>query len=128
MKPIINPWIFYWAEVSETMKIVSLLLLVAIIIGGVIIFMIYGSDIDFENETENRKFFKRLRLTIVMALFFLICTIIIPSEETIYKMTIASYVTEDNYHKGKKEVKELIDYICDKIKEINTDEKNNNDM
>lgn len=119
MKPIINPWIFYWAEVSETIKIVSLLLLIAIIIGGVIIFMIYGSDIDFEDETENRKFFKRLRLTIVVALFLLICTIVIPSEETVYKMAITSYVTEDNYYKGKEEIKELIDYICDEIKEVN---------
>ena len=87
MKPIINPVFFYIADTAPCIKFASLV--VAAI--GIIITLIILLTIDLDESTK--KAFKTLKvISIVSVLLF----IFVPSQETIYKMGIASLVTEDN--------------------------------
>ena len=44
--------------------------------------------------------------------------IVVPTEETVNKMMISSFVTKENVEKTKEEAKEIIDYIAEKAIEL----------
>lgn len=104
MKPIISPWIFYFAEISLGLKVVicltSLIFLVITIIN--LIAYCEENDYNYPNEENiccilsskkyNKSFKKFLALTIISSFTF-IC---IPSNDTVYKMLAAKYATSDN--------------------------------
>lgn len=115
MQPIINPWIFYWAEVCETVKTASGVF--AVFCVGLTILLIIG----IYDEDDKHHMFKFIICSIVGIVFFALIYTFIPSEKTIYKMTVASYLTEDNVARGKEEIKELVDYIADKIEDAKSE-------
>jgi hypothetical protein len=51
----------------------------------------------------------------------LICATI-PSEKTMYAMLAASYITEENIDKAGNTVTDMVDYIFDKVDELQDDE------
>ena len=118
MQPIINPWIFYWAEVCESVKMAAI---VCMILG--MCFVIVFSMICFFTwfDDDKHKMLKCAIYSTVITLFFVLIYIFTPTEKTIYKMTIASYLTEDNVAQGKEEIKELVDYIADKIEDAKSE-------
>ena len=118
MQPIINPWIFYWAEVSEGIKKASAVFAV-ICVGLTIIILL--SNIDNYDEDYKHRIFKYAICSTAAAVFFLLIYMFVPSEKTIYKMTVARYITEDNVAQGKEEIKELVDYIADKIEDTKSE-------
>lgn len=115
MQPIINPWIFYWAEVSEGIKTGAVILSILSLCFAVA-FLVVGISTRDENDTMPPRVKTAIYLSISTIFFILIFTFT-PTEKTIYKMTIASYLTEDNVAQGKEEIKELVDYIADKIED-----------
>lgn len=89
MKPIINPIFFYIADTAPCIKFVSSVVATV----GIFIALIILLAIDLDESTK--KVFKTLKvISIVSVLLF----IFVPSQETIYKMGIASLVTEDNVY------------------------------
>lgn len=114
MKPIINPWIFYLADTAETFKTISILLAVGGAITFVILFALFNEDYCYNDDEKNKNKITLKKLII----FTIICTlfsIFIPWRDTVYKMTIANYVTENNISNTKEEAKDIIDYIADKF-------------
>ena len=119
MKPIINPWIFYLASVCDGFKFFCCGVLIALVIALCVLFIMFCATGD-EYFAEERKSYKSLGKKLIIPIF--ICSIFlifIPSQTTIYKMIVANCITENNITKSKEEAKELIDYIVDKIGEIN---------
>ncbi len=110
MTPIINPWLFYLADIAD--KLFWILLLVIGVSSMVsVIFLINFVDV---KSDENLKIFKRafmVFLTAVTVFTF------IPREDTIYKMMISSQVTEENVKKAEDVIKNSVDYIFEKINE-----------
>ena len=119
MQPIINPWIFYWAEVCESIKMGSIIF---VILGAclVVAFSMVSIFTWDENDVKPRMLKYAICSTIAVV-FFLLIFMFVPSEKTIYKMTVASYLTEDNVAQGKEEIKELVDYIADKIEDAKSE-------
>lgn len=70
-------------------------------------------------DTEHKKFVKAPLIALVSFIMLWCSTIAIPSESTMYKMIIANNITENNIESVKGEVNDLIDYIIDKIDELN---------
>lgn len=125
---IINPWIFYLIDLLSSLKDISgtvagIGLFVTIIVG--IIMMVVKVDAWYDDDSarfvaQSIKVLKKLLIVIC------ICTgvyTITPSEETMYKMLVAQYVTYENVDKATETIKDGVDYIFKKLgKEDKKDE------
>ena len=95
MTPVINPWLFYWMPVADTVWILSLFAL--IISTAVVAITWFSSMMELECECEETELYKKLiklktKFTVGIVVSVLLL-IFIPSEKTITKMIVAQNVT-----------------------------------
>lgn len=115
MNSIISPWVFYWINISDTLK----RLMWCFVIGGVFILFIScmcddDGNMVFEKQEKGMK-----KIGLFVTMLCLICGIFLPSEETCYKMLAAKMFTQDNINSATEYVTDVIDYAVDKVKELN---------
>ena len=123
MEPIIDPKLFYWADICESLNAVFIVLLIISIVALIALAAFFSVDYDCFDE-EGVKFFKRfLTITIIILSISLLGVIFIPSRKTIYQMIVFDNITENNIQAGKEDIKELIDYTIDKIDEVNKEDE-----
>lgn len=128
MKPIINPWIFYFADVANAMVFVFMFTGIVFFVYAFYKFMTLEEDeyimkdgfyiLKEKDKDAKKKGWHIIKRYVLIGCAFIILSTLTPTEKTIYRMVIASYITEDNLSKGKKEAKEFIDYIVEKIDQI----------
>ena len=111
MKPIINPWIVYFAHLFSNIQMLFTILLLASV--SVLV-------VDFINSDKIGKFIKIL--VIIISVSGLGLTFI-PDKETVYTMIVLDQLTEDNINSIGKTGKDVIDYVTDKIETL--EEKDN---
>ena len=116
MHYIINPWVFYLLGLVDSIGVVCVVFLFLFgIIFGVyaIIWLVefYGDDEYLTPMWILKKWKVPLILTIALLVFM-------PSEDTIYKMMLASQVTTENVNTAKETIQDVADYIVDAVKEI----------
>lgn len=126
MMPIINPWTFYLIDILSNLKGVSrfatfitvfVLIFIAIITAYLKVQdFYYGSENNIEVIGILTRFFKKLLIVACIAISVFIVT---PSEETMYKMLVAQYVTYENVDKATESIKEGVDYIFNKLEKNN---------
>lgn len=130
---IVNPWYFYLSNLSDNFQTLSICVFV-IAITAMIAFIVAwicaatedGSFESGNNETANTKFFKRMaKISTVVTIISAILMTVLPSEDTINKMVISSFVTKENITETKTGAKELVDYIVEKAAELKNAESNN---
>ena len=117
MKPIINPWVVYFAHLFSNIQMLFTILLLASVSVLVISFI---SEFDFINSDTIGKFIKIL--VIIISVSGLVLTFI-PDKETVYTMIVLDQLTEDNINSIGKTGKDVIDYVTDKIEAL--EEKDN---
>ncbi len=113
--PLFNPFWFYLIELFGRFGIAFVIIgLFAVIGSGIAIFicMMEGDDIP-----------KCVKKIIIAGAIVLALGGLIPSKETCYKMVVASYVTPANIESVKGEATDLVDYIIEKIDELNDNEE-----
>lgn len=108
MTPIINPWLFYLINVIGNLKLGCLVIPVLLAFGWLIFALL------FENITDEQiaKAYKKI---LICAVCGITAWIVLPSQETCYKMMVASQVTEENVKKAEDVIKDSVDYIFEKI-------------
>lgn len=113
MKPIISPWLIYFASRADAM---GTLFLIVAIVAFVICF------IGFDNLTKNG-----FKLFISIGIISMILTVLTPTTETVYTMIVTNEITPDNIQAIGKTGKDVVDYITDQIDKVvnNKDEKEN---
>ena len=126
MTYIINPWFSYFASLLDSFwTLVSIVLFLAII--GAVGFSVwwvmeaYNSDffVHDDNEPPFAKFCKKMiKASVIATIISAVLMIVVPTEETVNKMMISSFVTKENVEKTKEEAKEIIDYIAEKAIEL----------
>lgn len=102
---IINPWIFYFISLSDTLKWAFGIFVIIAIIG-----LLYVYD-----ECKNVKLAKKV---FIIGCISLVICLFLPSKDTCYKMLIASQVTTENIENAKETVKDVADYIIEATKNI----------
>ena len=112
---IINPWVFYLIEIADKL---GKLFWIGLVVGGILVVASFcmdddGSSIWGQYEIKLRK------VAVLITSLSLVCVIIIPSEETCYKMLAADMFTRDNINSATEYVTDVIDYAVDKVKELN---------
>lgn len=113
MEPIINPWLIYFAGISENIQFVCVLIAICTFIVVAYYFLDKG---------------KLDRIVIIFGIIFMISGIsaaLIPSKETIYTIAVMDRLTPDNIDQIGKSSEDVVDYIVDKIDQIvnDSDEK-----
>lgn len=112
MEPIINPIFFYFADVIPNMRAACIWM---IAIGITYIGIRKLASIDTEHPYKTPK---ALIAAIVAGFVFGLC---IPSQETLYKMAIAKFVTRDNVAYVAELVSTTADNVANGVKDGVTD-------
>lgn len=143
MTYIINPWFFYFVNLLGSFwTLISIVLFLAIIgtVGFSVWWLMEAYVSDFfvhddehdnnehdDNESPFAKFCKKIiKVSVIVTIISAVLMVAVPSEETVNKMMISSFITKENVEKIKEETKEgakeIVDYIAEKAIELKKSE------
>lgn len=137
-EPIINPWLFYLADLVFALKATLIILSVGLAIGSLLYLVAWNDNNTYKIDTiENIKlrktWLKDSKICIISAVITFTVGMIVPTKKTLYAMAIASALTPDTvqliYDKtgetstdilngGGELIEDIIDYGVDKINEL----------
>lgn len=117
MNYIINPIWFYIIDVLENLKIIALGMTLVFGCALPVILYIYFEIRDDEDEwhKEIQELKKAMKFSIITLIVSFGVRVFVPSEETCYKMIVASTVTTENVNKAESVIKDSVDYIFEKL-------------
>ncbi len=119
MKPIISPWLIYFASRAD-----NLTTFFGVIAGICSIIAMGAFFAGLAGYDEPFKFRKTISKSIIGCVVMTIITIMTPNTETIYTMAAVNEITPDNIQTIGKTGKNVVDYITDQIDKIVNDNKN----
>lgn len=119
MKPIISPWLIYFASRAD-----NLTTFFGVIAGICSIIAMGAFFAGLAGYDEPFKFRKIISKSIIGCVVMTIITIMTPNTETIYTMAVVNEITPDNIQTIGKTGKDVVDYITDQIDKIVNDNKN----
>lgn len=126
--PIINPWVIYLINLCDNLKTLSIIAIcitvVAVIIIGLSWVFAECDCCDEEDAKVIRQYYmKWIKIPTIVLTCSLVFGIVLPTEKTCYTMLVSSQLTEENIHNVGDNAKEVVDYIFEKIQEVqSTDE------
>lgn len=125
---IINPMWIYWLEVLESIKfVVGLIMFVSFFIIVFFIIVIVATYDDYKNKEIEKNYkiiIKNTKLAVSIWVSVLLVSVFVPSKDAFIAMFIAKNITVEKVVQGKEVVKDSIDYIFEKIKEVKNENKN----
>ena len=109
MEPVINPWLFYLIEVVDSLKLVfgglGFAIGLVLIISGQ-----FDSGCTYD-ESVKKKCQKKKKIGLAVLLVGCFICVLIPSSDTLIKMTIAKNVTHDAVDAAKDVVVQVYNDI-----------------
>lgn len=122
MNPIISPLTIYLINLMDPLH--------AVFIGACIVFLVLGilTGIDYLDNKDSgiekyqkqaQKALGRTRRMAVICVLCMLLAVFVPSKNTIIEMIVAQNITVNNINAGEEKVKEAIDYLVEKVKEVN---------
>lgn len=122
MKPIISPWLIYFASRADNLT--TFFGVIVGICGSIAICTFFAGVVGYN---ELFKFRKTISKSIIGCVVMTIVTIMTPNTETIYTMAVVNEITPDNMQAIGKTGKDMVDYIANQIdKVVNEDEDKEN--
>lgn len=136
MTHVINPMLFYWCSVSDTVKALAIIAAIMLIIVCLVFLFVgafhigeafdYGGGEDSNNYKVGVKFLNWAQRCIVPLVILLMLSILIPSEKTIYKMMVANIATHENIDLTAETIEDAFDHVIDKLIELGGDDNAEN--
>lgn len=120
MKPIISPWLIYFASRAD-----NLTTFFGVIAGICSIIAMGAFFAGLAGYDEPFKFRKTIIKSIIGCVVMTIITIMTPNTETIYTMAVVNEITPDNIQTIGKTGKDVVDYIIDQIDKVVNDKEEN---
>ena len=137
-EPIINPWLFYLADVVSALKVTLIILSIGLVIGSLLYLYMWYDNTEYKIDTEEniklrKTWLKGAKMCLISAIITFIVGMIVPTKKTLYAMTISSALTPDTvqliYDKtgqtatdilngGGEFIEDIVDYGVDKINEM----------
>ena len=59
-----------------------------------------------------------IKVSVIATIISAVLMVVVPSEETVNKMMISSFITKENVEKTKEDAKEIVDYVVEKAIEL----------
>jgi amino acid transporter len=115
---IINPMLFYLIDVASSVEVVAIILVILCGIAISIKVIVMGIE-ELEPEDVSPTVRKIIKGTFITAIVSVLLITVIPNEKTMYTMVASTFLTKENIDKTQEEIKETIDYIFDKVEEVN---------
>lgn len=116
-EPIISPWIFYWMSVVDNLRI--LIGFIGFLAAGITIcFCLDWIVMSCTNEANSVKYKQKIKPLCCIALVCGVLSVLIPSQTTLTRMIVASYVTPQNIEIMQGEANKSLDYLINKIIEV----------
>ena len=126
----INPLWFYLINVIDKINNLSVVLvglsIALLVVLGMMFLGFYENDYNEKCEEDIKtlnSFKKHIKRLILVTILSTLACVFIPDKQTCEEMMIASVVTHENVDAVKGDVKELIDYVSDKVEQ--TESENN---
>lgn len=120
----INPIWFYLIGVVDDLKGIEIVVcMLSAFVGLISIFPIaMNYDVlDFKHlDDGNKMLLKVFKACVITIAITGILAVFTPSSETCEKMLISSVVTHENVESTKEDAKEFVDYLFEKIEELET--------
>lgn len=118
MKPIISPWLIYFAELADS---INMAFLFVAFIAFIIMAFAFIPYMDNKKDETLRQCLKKSFIWFCISIAIVVIT---PSKDTVYTMVVLDNVTTDNIQAIGKTGKDVVDYITDQIDRIvNEDDK-----
>lgn len=137
-EPIINPWLFYLAEVVSALKVALFILSMGLVIASLVYLVMWNENCEFRVDNEHniklrKSWLKGAKICLVSSVLSFIVGMMVPTQKTLYAMAIASALTPDTvqliYDKtgetatdilngGGALIEDIVDYGVDKINEM----------
>ena len=115
MEPIINPSLFYWAEVFDAIHNIGFFALCVGIVGVFIIGISFAIAVEYKDKSAINFYKKLFLIPIIIIAICALIIIFIPTKETIYAMCVSEVITPNNIdaitEKGEKGVKFIFEQI-----------------
>lgn len=127
-EPIVNPMWFYYLQLVEKASFICAIFTFVfgvIIIAGLIFHVAtyldeYGMSFTDEEITPLPTRIKSfIKVPMILFILALIIETVIPTKETLVSMKIAEYATYENVDIATEKIKDVTDYIFEKIEELN---------
>ena len=117
MDYIINPWWFYFVQVSGTFKSMFYIAGMIIIFIGTVLLVAKCVDIYYDDSTcdLDKIFLTRFKRVCIIGAIIFILGALIPTKDTFIKMQIAKFGTYSNAEKVLKVIDEKTDALIDAI-------------
>lgn len=114
---MISPWIFYLIAFFENLRGMCLVLMIASSIVYGLVYL-YVHDLCIIDDVPEEKFKKWNKCALIVFITTSIGIVTVPSKDTCYKMLISSFVTTENVEIAKEQIRDIVDYIQEEIKEV----------
>ena len=116
MNYIVDPSWVYWMNISNVMKVMCLII-------GVIgmVAMILGVTVCLTEAFDEEDYAKIRKWAIPIAsisIILILAGVFIPSKETLIAMKVAELATKENIDLTAQQLKEIVDYIINALKEL----------
>lgn len=137
-EPIINPWLFYLADLVSALKVTLIILSIGLVIGSLLYLHMWYENNEFNRDSEEniklrKTWLKGAKMCLISAIITFIVGMMVPTKKTLYVMAIASALTPDTvqliYDKtgetatdilngGGEFIEDIVDYGVGKINEL----------
>lgn len=137
-EPIVNPWLFYLANLVSALKVTLIILSIGLVIGSLLYLYMWYENNEFNRDSEEniklrKTWLKGAKMRLISAIITFIVGMMVPTKKTLYAMAIASALTPDTvqliYDKtgetatdilngGAELIEDIVDYGVDKINEM----------
>lgn len=131
MTHVINPVLFYWCSVSDTVKALTIVATIILIIVCLVFLFIgafhigealnYGGSENSNGYKVGVKFLNWARKCSIPLVIALVLFAFIPSEKTLYKMMVANVATYENIDLTAETIEDAFDHVIDKLIELGGD-------
>lgn len=131
MTHVINPMLFYWYSVSDTVKALAIIVAIILIVVCLVFLFIgvfnigealnYGGGENSNDYKVGVKFLNWARKCSIPLAIALVLFAFIPSEKTLYKMMVANVATYENIDLTAETIENAFDHVIDKLIELEGD-------
>lgn len=117
MKPIISPWLIYFASRADALHKFFITFIVIFGLIAVVTFLVGDA------EDDPFKYKSTIMKCLIGCVLMAILTVMTPSTETIYTMAVVNEITPDNIQAVGKTGKDVVNYITDQIDKVVNDKE-----
>lgn len=131
MTHVINPMLFYWCSVRDTVKALAIIVAIMLIVVCLVFLFIgafhigetlnYGGGENSNGYKVGVKFLNWARKCSIPLAIALVLFAFIPSEKTLYKMMVANIATYENIDLTAGTIEDAFDHVIDKLIELGGD-------